>query len=128
MRDKQLPSIKNKHDIKTVQIIAKLGYPTIQPILPYLLSWIQDLNWPVAEPLQRLFLSIGEPIYPFIKNIFRTDDDDWKFSCLIMLRNLSNEQLLNFKDELNLLATEPTPGEIASGTDTEANELLKRIL
>ena len=62
------------------------------------------------------------------KNIFRTDDDDWKFSCLIMLRNLSNEQLLNFKDELNLLATEPTPGEIASGTDTEANELLKRII
>lgn len=28
------------------EVIVKLGYPRVKPILPGLLEWIQDTNWP----------------------------------------------------------------------------------
>jgi hypothetical protein len=55
---------KDKHDLECVDPVSQLGYPAIAPILPQLLEWVQDINWPVAYPLSRLLASIGEPLIP----------------------------------------------------------------
>lgn len=36
----------DKHDLAAVANAARLGYPAINAILPELLEWLQDINWP----------------------------------------------------------------------------------
>ena len=55
----------NKHDHEKVKRIKELGYPKIKPILPELLEWIQDVNWPIARDLIPFFQSIGNEIISF---------------------------------------------------------------
>ncbi len=35
---------RDKHDVAAVERLAALGYPTVEPVLPELLEWIQDIN------------------------------------------------------------------------------------
>ena len=44
----------DKFDHEAVERASALGYPGINPILPDLLIWLQDRNWPVAEDVARL--------------------------------------------------------------------------
>jgi uncharacterized protein DUF5071 len=73
---------RTKTDYERVQAVKEAGYPAVEPILPELLEWMQDYNWPVAQGLQPLLASIGEPLAPHIRPIFKTDDALWKYWIL----------------------------------------------
>src|SRR4051794_23281462 len=55
---------QNKFDLKRAQAAVEVGYPAVAPILPELLEWLQDYNWPVAHILAPFLASIGEPLVP----------------------------------------------------------------
>ena len=40
---------RNKHDLRRARVLVALGYPAVAPVLPELLEWLQDLNWPVED-------------------------------------------------------------------------------
>ena len=42
---------KDKFDLRNISRIRKLDFLTLEPIIPELLEWIQDINWPVARYL-----------------------------------------------------------------------------
>ena len=42
-----------------------------------LLGYLMDFNWPAASRVADLLASIGEPVLPEIKRIFREDKTDW---------------------------------------------------
>jgi hypothetical protein len=42
---------KNKGVLAAAQAAIDIGYPGVAPILPQLLEWLQDYNWPVAHML-----------------------------------------------------------------------------
>ncbi len=48
---------KNKFDHETVERLKNLSYEELKPIMPDLLEWLQDFNWPLPT-LSFKFLSL----------------------------------------------------------------------
>ncbi|AJI96249.1 hypothetical protein BD65_627 [Yersinia ruckeri] len=95
---------KNKADTQAVQHAMRAGYPAVKPILPVLLSWLQDYNWPVAQELTPFLASIGTPLKEPVAAVLKTDDIIWKYWVLSLLVNTPDLKLATaLEEELNTL-------------------------
>jgi hypothetical protein len=74
-----LQPLTKAHWDGAAEVIINLGYPRVKSILPGLLIWIQDLNWPGASQISVFLREIGDPIIPYIKDVFikHSDDEGW---------------------------------------------------
>jgi Domain of unknown function (DUF5071) len=116
---------RNKHDIEHVQALIELGYPGVAPILPNLLEWTQDPNWPVAGPLGEFLASIGDPIVKHVADILRGGDGGWKYTCIhFVVRNMRLEIAAQLTSSLDRLVTSPTPDDIREEVNLAAQEAL----
>ena len=118
---------KDKLDVDAVRRLSAQGYPAVEPLLPALLEWMQDLNWPIAQALHPFLVDLGEPLAPHIRSILRTDDDIWKYWVLICVVAESPPLLLTLKPELEALAEKPTDGERDELVDELARNMLQRL-
>lgn len=114
----------DKLDTEKVQAIVALGYPGVGPILPGLLEWMQDINWPVAQGLRPFLASLGAPLAPHIQRILETEDEIWKYWVLAGIVAESADLKAVLRQELERLAIHPTPGERAEKLDSLAREIL----
>jgi hypothetical protein len=114
----------DKHDVIKVEVLAAAGYPAVEPVLPALLEWVQDVNWPVAIALVPFLATIGAPLAPHCRRIFATDDDIWKYNVIEQIVAPSPELRSILKSELEKFALHPTPGEKREGVDVAAHEAL----
>ena len=117
----------DKRDVDAVDRLSAHGYPAVEPLVPTLLEWMQDLNWPVAQALHPFLAKLGEPLAPHIRSILRTDDDVWKYWVLICVVAESPALLLALKPELEVLAERPTDGERDELVDELARNMLLRL-
>ena len=115
---------KTKFETEKVEAVIQLGFPAVQPILPELMEWIQDMNWPVAQVLQPFLASIGAPLEPYIREVLKTDDEIWKYWVLLLIIGESSELFKIFKPELLRIASNPTLRE----QQEELNEIAKSVL
>ncbi|MGY3446177.1 hypothetical protein ACVW17_006178 [Bradyrhizobium sp. USDA 4473] len=111
-------------DTGRAKAITALSHAEVEPILPALLEWMQDINWPVAQVLQPFLAGIGEPLAPHVRSVLKTDDDVWKRWVLLHIVAASPELLAMLGDDIERLATYPTPGERAEELDIVAKGLL----
>ena len=42
----------HKADVSRAEALVVLGYPGVAPVLPVLMDWMQDPEWPVAQVLE----------------------------------------------------------------------------
>ncbi|MEZ5344476.1 MAG: DUF5071 domain-containing protein [Pyrinomonadaceae bacterium] len=117
---------KDKHDIENAQRAIEIGYPAVEPILPELLEWLQDLNWPVARVLAPFLSSVGKPLVPYICEIFKTDDDMWKYWIITTILEESVELANAFRNEIERIAYSPTDNEKDERLNDTALDLLKK--
>lgn len=115
---------QHKSDCDRARAAVAAGYPAVAPILPDLLVWLQDHNWPVAKILAPFLSSIGSPLIPHIRNIFDTDDEVWKYWVISIIMRESREVAEAFRGELERLAYSPTQREITEELDEEAQVTL----
>jgi hypothetical protein len=98
------------------------------PLLPELLEWVADINWPIARDAINLVLTVPEHIVEPICEVLRTTDDGWKNNCLnYVIPHLPVEQQRQLKPELERIVHQPTQDEIEEGTRDTAQELLNSI-
>jgi hypothetical protein len=116
---------RDKHDIERAEAAVKAGYPAIAPILPNLMEWLQDMNWPVAGVLAPFLASIGAPLIPHIRKIFTTDDKIWKRWIISQILDESREVAEAFRDELERIAYSPTEQEVLEELNEVAQFTLK---
>ena len=116
---------RDKYDVERAEMAIKLGYPAVTPILPELLEWIQDMNWLVAQPLAPFLASIGSPLIPHIHQIFRTDDEVWKYWIISRIFSESRELATAFRAEIERIAYSPTKQEEEEELQETALDLLK---
>jgi hypothetical protein len=119
---------KHKYDLGTANEAVAAGFPAVEPILPDLLVWLQDYNWPVSRPLIPLLISVGKPLIPEIRKVLRTTDDTWKYwvlGCIVEV--WSPELIAELKADLDRIATTPTPGERSEEVDLKAREVLEKL-
>jgi hypothetical protein len=118
---------RHKFDIARAEQICNLGFPAVEPILPEILEWLQDGNWPVAHALHRFVISIGSPLAPYIRPILDGDDDTWKYFILTPVVRNSPELARALMDDLTRIAYSPTPGEDVEEVSELAREILAEL-
>lgn len=125
MNDPQDLLPENKFDLARATAAVEAGYPAVAPILPELLEWLQDCNWPVAHVLAPFLASIGEPLVPHVKRVLESDDDIWKYWVICRLINPSPILAGAFYEELERLANSPTEREAREELNEVAQEVLE---
>ncbi|MEC0168087.1 DUF5071 domain-containing protein [Paenibacillus graminis] len=78
---------KDKHDFKSVEGLARLERSMIIPLLPELLEWLQDMNWPIAAEIVDLLSKYTSETIPHVKAVFSQSDTGWIYNILLYLIN-----------------------------------------
>jgi hypothetical protein len=128
MSDQQFAEVlpRKKTDFVRAERAVALGYPGIAPIVPRLLEWLQDINWPVAQVLQPMLAGIGLPISNDLRAILVRDDFVWSQWILEYVVFYSDELVNDLRSEIVRLAALPRDNPEASDLADSAQELLRR--
>lgn len=113
---------KDKFDEEGITTLKELSFEQIKPIIPNLLEWLQDMNWPVAGSIAEILKPFTNSITDELIKILETDDGMWKYWILVVFaRDTSNSLLIA---QLKRITTQPTKDEIMD----EVNVLAEAIL
>ena len=77
--------IEHKFDLQAVQHLKALPAEQVVPLLPDIMTWMQDMNWPVAKPVVELLLMYPNEITPLVLQVLEGDDEMWIYWCLEQL-------------------------------------------
>jgi len=118
---------KDKYDTRAAEAMAARGFPEATPVLPELLEWIRDGNWPVARVLAPFLATAGAPLVPHAENVLRGGDDTWKYYLLqdVVAKSTSLAALL--RSDLERLSCQPTRGEAAEELPSMADAILSKL-
>lgn len=117
---------RHKSDLDRVEKIKSMDRNKILPLLPGLLEWTKDMNWPIAPSVMELLLTFPKEIVPHVQEALSSNDDNWKYFILkFLVCELPIESRVLFKHYLTRLAETPTPNEVAEGLGEIAIEILE---
>lgn len=116
---------QDKLDTDRAEQVVAAGYPAVEPILPELLEWIQDCNWPVAQVIAPFLATIGMPLLPHIRAVLATDDVMWKYWVFYLIKN-SPDLTAALREDLERYANSPTPEEADVELDERAKDILRQ--
>lgn len=123
---KMLP--EDKHDLESVKQLGMLSNNELKEILPELLEWIQDGNWPISKSVEDLLLRFGEELIPHIQNVFKTRDSTWEYFMLTgLISRLPSKYLVMLKGDLERILENPTEDEMLEKLDEVIIPLLNKI-
>ncbi len=118
---------RSKQDLDRARALVELGYPAVEPVLPQILKWIQDSNWPVARVLLPLLVSIGEPLAPHARRVVLTDDAMWKYWLLTDVVGCSPELARALREDVERLAASSSTDEDELEVTSAARAVLVRL-
>ena len=121
---------KNIFDFSGIDELKLLSDEEIMPILPALLEWMKDMNWPIAREMPMLLSKHQKVLIPYIIEALRPEQSecDWKtFIIWKLLPLLDKEYLSMLKISLERIAESPTRGEEYEQTNIAARELLDEM-
>lgn len=104
---------KDKFDIASIRELEQLSDDDLKPLIPELLEWLQDINWPIANPVAKLLLKRGKELVEPIRSILRGSDAIWKKWIISeLLVHCESDVRLGLKDEVLRILNNPTDEEI----------------
>ena len=117
---------KDKMDIDAVAHLESLSNEEIKPYLDILLSWLQDLNWPVAISIAERLSRCGEEIVEPIKKVLATNDSIWKYWVLSeVVINASPKVREALFDDIARLIDHASDDEKIEEVDLAAKEVME---
>lgn len=106
-------------------VLKEMGYPRVKSIIPELLEWIKDMNWPGAQEIVDLLTTVDDDIVPYIKKVLKSGDGIWIVWLLSeVVSKWSNELKKQIKDDLYKLSVTLDNNLIIEGVDIQAMKLL----
>lgn len=106
-----LPTDKCDHD--SIDRLKTLKPEELQKIIPELLEWIQDINWPIAPKIIKILIPLDSLLLPEIKRILLSGDYEWIEVCLWgIVGKLKTETIVGLKEELLMLSKSTNPNFI----------------
>lgn len=116
---------KDKHDISAVEKLVGYSFDEIEPIVPDLLEWLQDINWPVAKPIAKCLLAYTERLTPYLLEILKTSDGMWKYWCLdVFFVGSKTQPSAEIKAALHRIVQFPSNDELEDEVYLLATEIL----
>ncbi len=114
---------KNKGDLSTAEKLTNYSYEELKEIIPNLLEWLQDMNWPVAKPVSEYLESINDKITTELLSILKSNDDEvWKYWIITIFGPITQSPII--KNEIIRIATYPTENEIIEEVHQVANGIV----
>lgn len=106
-------------------VLKEIGYPRVKSIIPELLQWIQDMNWPGAKEIVDLLITIDDAIVPYVKQVLKSEDGIWIIWLLSeVISKWNKELIIQIKDDLLELAMTMDNNLIIEGVDIQALKLI----
>ncbi|MFP4978658.1 DUF5071 domain-containing protein [Paenibacillus sp. CN-4] len=119
---------KHKSDYESIEKLNVLSTDELRPLLPTLLEWIQDMNWPIALGCLEILLKCKSELVPYIKEILAGEDSEWKYNVVhSLLIKMPTKVLIQLESELTRLALYPSDLDKESEVDEEAKILLLKL-
>lgn len=116
---------KDKSDFDRVKKLKECNKDTLRAIIPELLIWLQDINWPIASEISNILIQFDEELIPHIRTILNSDDTIWKYWILTkIVSRITLGARAELRQDLIRLSNHPKPDEVAEGMDELAQELL----
>lgn len=96
---------EDKHAVEKVKAFFKLPFETIEPCLPIALTWLQDVNWPIAHaalgPLRELKGKLVPALKEALLKARQTSDYIWAYNLAQQLiEEFPAEDIRPLEDEL----------------------------
>lgn len=119
---------KHKSDYESIEKLNDLSTDELRPLLPTLLEWIQDMNWPVALGCLEILHKFQSELVPYIKEILEGEDSEWKYNVVrSLLIRMPTNVLIQLESELTRLALYPSDMDRESEVDEEAKVILHKL-
>ncbi|KAG4433238.1 hypothetical protein IFR05_011292 [Cadophora sp. M221] len=123
----------SKMDIDSVNRLTPLDPSSLAPLVPHLLTWIQEPNWPIAFPIVELLRKHPSIVVEPVRKVLRDeagegDDGAWKSNCLnALVIEMEKGYQMQLKEELVRMAREPTKEELEWDTADVAKDALGEL-
>lgn len=114
---------RDKLDLERAEVVVALGYPAVAPLLPDMMLWLQDSNWPVCDVFAPFLATIGAPLVPEVRRVLESNDESWKYWVLLYIVSKSPAVKGGVRDQLVRIA-----GAEPSDEDEETHLLAKELL
>ncbi len=119
---------KGKFDFETVSKLEEASLSEIEPILPDLFEWTEDVNWPIAPKISEILARFDKAIIPYIIYYLHNPSGLDEYGTYYhLLPKLDKTQLLLIKDELMRIKQYPSSFQSEEGYDKLAESYLKKI-
>ncbi|MFX3646156.1 MAG: DUF5071 domain-containing protein [Paenibacillus sp.] len=119
---------RDKFDFEAVSKLNEFGNEELKGIIPELMQWLQDGNWPISKPVEDLLLRLGEDLIPHIKDVLQTQDPQWEYFILVgLIDRLPVSHLSMLQTDLVRILESPTPSEVLEELDEVIFELLEKM-
>ncbi|WP_342551987.1 DUF5071 domain-containing protein [Paenibacillus sp. FSL R7-0652] len=119
---------KDKHDFEAVEKLSKCSKDELRDVLPELMKWLQDGNWPISQPVEDILLRFGDELIPHVRDVFQTRDPQWEYFMLTgLISRLPLECLYMLKPDLERIIDQPTYSEVLEEMDEAIILLLNKI-
>ncbi|WP_339166516.1 DUF5071 domain-containing protein [Paenibacillus sp. FSL R5-0341] len=119
---------RDKFDYKAVRKLSKFSDVELKVIIPELMEWLQDGNWPISKPVEDLLLRLGEDLIPHIKDVLHTQDPQWEYFILVgLIDRMPISHLSMLQTDLVRILEFPTPSEVLEELDEVILELLDKM-
>lgn len=119
---------KDKEDLEFINELKIKSIVEIKDIIPDLLEWTQDMNWPQAKLLVDYFSPYLNEIDSEIIDILKGNDSLWKYSILLGLilnsKTIPNDKILSAIYEI---CKNPSEDDKEEEVDVLACRIIKNI-
>lgn len=114
----------DKHDLTACKRLALASDAEVLVHIRELLTWLQDMNWPVARPIAARVATLGPGLAAPIREILHGDDDVWKYGVVTALLPASGRALVAaLAQALDRILVNPSMGETREGVVEAVREL-----
>jgi hypothetical protein len=117
----------HKSDIEAIEKIGNnYTISEIEPIVPELLTWVQDSNWPIGIAVAKLLQPYVNEISIHISTILDGNDDVWSYWCIEMLILESPQRVTStdILDSLKRIISRKQVDDLDGDLKTKAQEAI----
>lgn len=119
----------DKFDVDIARRLLAADTDDVQRVLPELVAWCADGNWPVAKTLAPFLAKVNPPVTKHLIGVLQGIDSCWKYYVLQdIVSELPITELSKLTSVLADLADNPSQSDRAEEVDELAREQLERLL
>ncbi len=117
---------QSKDDFERIEQLRQLEADQMIPLIPQLLEWLQDANWPIFSDVKSILIPQQMHLTEPLRAILRSTDSSWKYFIVSdFLPCLNDDVVQQLQTELRELAYAPSAQDRLEEVDDCARRLLE---